>query len=220
MFGPIVPQTVAEGDLLSIDIDTSYPDGTDLTFPEEDQILPAFSQLIDNGDRKAALKITPGFEDAGDYTLTITAKDNGSPLSSNSITIMLTVTESTPDSVISYLQNQKSNLNSEDIKNLDEKISYAAQLHKYLVGAIKQERSEFQALFHGYTEDAKGLLQIGQEAEEKKIEEARQSNVDLTEDDIKKIEEKIDQSSQTKSSSQDDSGKTNNGKGNGGQGNN
>jgi len=50
---------------------------------------------------------------------------------------------------------------------------------------------------------------------EVKIEEAKQSNKDLTADDIKKIVEKIDQSSQSKSSSQDDGGdKTNKDKGN------
>ena len=50
---------------------------------------------------------------------------------------------------------------------------------------------------------------------EVKIEEAKQSNKDLTEDDVRKIVEKIDQSSQPKSSSQDDGGdKTNKGSGN------
>ena len=301
IFDLILPQTVAEGDSLSIDIATTNSEEDNLIFPEEDQILPTFSQLTDNGDGTATLFISPGFEDAGDYTLIITAKDNGEPPSLNSITILLTVTESTPDSVILYLQNQKSSLSTEDIKNLGEKVSSAAQLHKYLVGATKQERSDFQDSFHDYIKDAKNLLQIGQGAEEKmivqeiskagqkldvaleklnmqeeaekkakdavflrekrnelddtitqiisveqfesrgdakdkkieeltakklvlmkevKIEEARQSNVDLTEDDIKKIEEKIDQSSQSTPGGQDNGNdKANNDKGNGGNNN-
>ncbi|MGI0040636.1 MAG: S8 family serine peptidase, partial [Nitrosopumilaceae archaeon] len=297
IFDSILPQTLPEGDLLSISISSSDPEGDELTFPEEDQIIPTFSQLTDDGFGKATLNITPRFEDAGDYTMTITAKDNGEPSSSSSITILLTVTESTPDSVILYLQNQKLSLSSEGIKNLGEKVSYASQLHKYLVGATKQERSDFQDSFHGYINEAKKILQIGQGAKEKiiiqdiskagmkldmsleklnmqeeaekkakdafwlikkrnelddtinqivsveqfesrgeqkdkkieeliakkfvlmkevMIEEARQSNEDLTEDDVKKIVEKIDQANQSPASGQDNGGtKTNNSQGNG-----
>ena len=50
------------------------------------------------------------------------------------------------------------------------------------------------------------------------IEEAKQNNVDLTPDDIKKIEEKIEQKTQSESAGQDNYGaKTNNGQGNGGE---
>ena len=52
------------------------------------------------------------------------------------------------------------------------------------------------------------------------IEEARQSNVDLTPDDIKKIEEKLEQSSQTSEVYGNGNDKTNNGNGNGGNNNN
>ena len=184
---------------------------------------------------------------------------------------------------------------------MGQKVSYAAQLHKHLVDATKQDRSDFQYSFHEYTNAAKNILQIGQGVEQKMIlqdisktqlkldnvleklniqeenenkakdakllrekrqeladtinqlvavehfikrgaekekqieelsakklvlmkevilEEARQSNVDLTEDDIKNIEEKIDQSSQAASAGQDNGNdKASNSKGNGGNNN-
>ena len=181
IFIPIVPQVVAEGSLLLIDISTSNSEGNNFSFPQEDQDIPAFSKLMDNSDGTATLKIIPEFEDAGDYTIVILAKDDGVPPLSSSITILLTVTEGTPESVIQYLQNLKSNLGSEDIKNLGEKVSNAAQLHKYLTEATKQERSDFQDLFHEYIKDTKNLLGIAQTAEEKIILQ-----------DIKKTEIRVD----------------------------
>src|SRR3989304_4406215 len=227
--------------------------------------------------------------------------DNSEPELTDSEVFVLTVLESTPSSIVLHLQNQKSSLSTEDFTNLGQKVSYTAQLHKYLVGATKQERSDFQDSFHDYINEAKNILQIGQGIEQKMIlqdisktqlkldnvleklniqeenenkakdakllrekrqeladtinqlvavehfikrgaekekqieelsakkldlmkqvmiEEARQSNVDLTPADIKKIEEKIEQSSQSASGQDNGSDKASNGKGNGGNKNN
>ena len=288
--------SVNEGLEISAPFFATDPDEDVLSFSA--QGLPEFVSLVDNGDRTGSLEIFPDFGDVGEYPISIMVSDISEPELSDSKDFMLTVLESTPSSVILHLQNQKSSLISEDFTNLDQKVSDAAQLHEYLVGATKQERSDFQDSFHDYINAAKNILQTGQGVEQKMIlqdisktqlkldnvleklnvqeenenkakeakmlrekrqeladtinqlvavehfinrgdekdkkieeltakklllmkevmiEEAKQSNVDLTEDDIRKIEEKIDQTSQPKSSSQDDGGKTNNSKGNGGQ---
>lgn len=404
---PVESQSVSEGGSLSVEISANDSDEGDiLTYPEEEQVIPPFAQLTDNADGTAVLDVNPGLDDAGEYTVTITARDNGEPSTSNSVSFLLTVTntnqapeldiiesasvyegleisvpffatdsdedvlsfsaqslpefvslvdngdgsgsleispdfgnlgeyvitvmvsdnnelepltvskdfiltvlESTPSSVVLHLQNQKENLSSEDFSNLGQKVSDAAQLHKYLVGATKQERYDFQAAFHEYIDEAKNILQIGQGVEQKlisqdisktklkldhtleqlniqednenkandakilrekkqeladtinqliavehfikkqsekekqieeltakklslmkeiMIEEARQSDVDITPDEIKKIVEKIEQSSQSTASGQyngndkADSGvdKSKNGKGNSGNNNN
>jgi len=294
----IEQQVIAEGNSLAIPISASDADNNEISLSSDD--LPLFAGLTDNHDGTGMLDLSPEYGDLGDYTITITATDDAE--TSSSLQVKVTVLESTPSSVIAYLQNQKSSLSSEDFTNLGQKVLDAAQLHKYLVGATKQERSDFQDSFLDYSNAAKKLVPIGQGVEQKMIlqdiskaklkldnaleklniqeenenkakdakllrekrqeladtinqlvsvesfinrgvekdkqiveltakklvlmkeviiEEARQSNVDLTEDDIRKIEEKIDQSSQLAPAGQDSDGnKASNGKGNGGNDNN
>jgi len=277
------------------------PDEEDiLSFSAQD--LPEFVSLVDNGVRRGVLEVSPDFGDIGKYSFSIMVSDNSEPALTDSEVFVLIVLESTPSSVILHLQNQKENLSTEDFTNLGQKVSYAAQLHKYLVDASKEDRSNFQEYFHEYTNEAKNILQIGQGAEQKMIlqdisktqikldnvleklniqeenenkakdakllrekrqeladtinqlvavehfikrgaekekqieelsakkldlmkqvmiEEARQSNVDLTPADIKKIEEKIEQSSQSATAGQDNGGdKASGDKGNGGNNSN
>ena len=292
---PIADQTTTEGLEIVVPLLASDPDGEGvLSFSAE---LPAFVILVDNGDGTRFLKVSPGFDDAEVYPITVTVSDNTEPVHlTDSQEFLLTVLESTPASVVSYLENQIPYLSSENYKNLGEKVSSAAQLHKLLVGAKQEDRAAFQNVFLNYLREAQRNLGIAQGIEQKiimqdisktklkldntleklniqeenenkakdakllrekrqeladtinqlvavehfikrgaekekqieeltakklvlmkevKIEEAKQSNKGLTQDDIKNIVEKIDQSSQTKSSSQDDGGdKTNKGNGN------
>jgi hypothetical protein len=293
-------ETVNEGITISIPFFATDQDTEDLlSFSAYG--LPSFVELVDNGEGTGSLEVSPNFGDAGEYTITVTVSDNSEPESlMDSKDLSLTVLESTPASVTIYLQNQKSSLSSEKIKNLGESVSFAANLHKYLVGATKDERSDFQAAFHEYINEAKNILQIGQGVEQKiilqdisktqlkldgaleklniqeenedkandakllrekrqeltdtinqliaiehfikkqsekekqieeltakklnlmkevMIEEARQSNSDLTPYDIKKIEEKLEQTNQKSNIQDNDSDKTNNAQGNGGKGN-
>src|SRR3989304_4664225 len=293
---PIGQQETTEGLSLIVALAASDPDGDDLQYSVDG---PEFVKIVDNLDGTKSLEITPGFEDSGEYQIKVTVTENleFAPLS-DSEEFSLLVAESTPASVVSYLDKQRENLESENFRNLGEKVSFAAQLHKLLVGATHDERVAFQESFHKYMIEAKRVGEIGQGMEQQlimqdisktklkldhvleqlniqeenenkakdakllrdkrqeladtinqlvavehfinrgdekdkkieelnakklvlmkevKIEEAKQSNKDLTEDDIKKIVEKIDQSSQPKSSSQDNGGdKTNKDKGNSG----
>src|SRR3989304_1581947 len=276
---PIGQQETTEGLSLIVALAASDPDGDDLQYSVDG---PEFVKIVDNLDGTKSLEITPGFEDSGEYQIKVTVTENleSAPLS-DSEEFLLVVAESTPTSVVSYLDKQRENLESENFRNLGEKVSFAAQLHKLLVGATHDERVAFQESFHKYMIEAKRVGEIGQGMEQQlimqdisktklkldnaleqlniqeenenkakdakllrekrqeladtinqlvavehfinrgdekdkkieelnakklvlmkevKIEEAKQSNKDLTEDDIKKIVEKIDQSSQSKSS--------------------
>jgi len=292
--------SVNEGLEISVPFFATDPDEEDiLSFSA--QSLPQFVSLVDNGDRTGSLEISPDFGDVGKYPISIMVSDNSEPDLTDSKDFMLSVLESTPSSIVLHLQNQKSSLSTEDFTNFGQMVSSAANLHKYLVGATKQDRSDFQDSFHDYINEAKSILQVGQGVEQKMIlqdisktqlkldnvleklniqeeneakandakllrekrqeladtinqlvavehfikrgaekdkqieelsakklvlmkqvmiEEARQSNVDLTPDDIKKIEEKIDQSSQSAAGQDTGNDKTSNGNGNGGNNNN
>jgi len=296
---PIGQQETTEGLSLIVALAASDPDGDDLQYSVDG---PEFVKIIDNLDGTKSLEITPGFENSGEYKIKVTVTENleSAPLS-DSEEFLLVVAESTPTSVVSYLDKQRENLESENFRNLGEKVSFAAQLHKLLVGATHDERVAFQKSFHKYLIEAQRVGEIGQGMEQQlimqdisktklkldnvleqlniqeenenkakdakllrekrqeladtinqlvavehfinrgdekdkkieelnakklvlmkevKIEEAKQSNKDLTEDDIKKIVEKIEQSSQSASAGQDNgSDKASNGKGNGGNNN-
>src|SRR3972149_3084557 len=90
---PIGSQSVAEGDSLSIGIVASDADGDTLTYPDEAQDLPSFAQLTDNGDGTATLIISPAAGDTGEYTLTVTARDDSDLSTSHSVSFLLTVTD-------------------------------------------------------------------------------------------------------------------------------
>jgi subtilisin family serine protease len=273
VFEPVEPQTVTEGDSISINIVASDPEGDSLSFPLDDQILPPFATLTDNDDGTATLDINPGLGDAGEYTLIVLAIDDAEEPTSNTISIsltvlavntapelsfegdtsvtegltslitiiatdgngdelelsvaapsfvtlveneegsflefspgfedageytvtvrateikedplfaeesfILTVLESSPESVIIHLKNLKDNLDTEEIKNLGERVSYAAQLHKLLAGATKEERMAFQAAFHEYRDEAKRILGIGQGNDQKTLQEIRKAELRL-----------------------------------------
>ena len=70
-------QPVNEGQSASINLSATNPDGDTQTFNATG--LPAFATLTDHGNDTATLDIDPLSGDAGTYTVTIRATDNGLP---------------------------------------------------------------------------------------------------------------------------------------------
>jgi PKD repeat protein len=71
---PIADQSMNEGETLLVPLAASDPDAGDaLTLSMSG---PAFVTLTDNGDGTGSLSLVPGFEDAGAYTVTVTAEDS------------------------------------------------------------------------------------------------------------------------------------------------
>jgi len=62
-----------------------------------------------------------------------------------------------------------SSIPDDEIQNLETEVSYAAQLHKYLAKASKEDKRTFQDLFHEYKDFVKEKLGISQGAQEKMI---------------------------------------------------
>ncbi len=86
-------KTVTEGQLLSFTIAGTDPDGNTLSFSSAN--LPTGATLSANG----AFKWTPATGQAGGYSVTVTATDNGTPaLTSAPQTFMITVQAATPTS--------------------------------------------------------------------------------------------------------------------------
>jgi fibronectin type 3 domain-containing protein len=69
--------TVNEGQTAVVTITACDPNNDPIAFTLSP--TPAFASFIDNGDGTATLTLTPGFSDAGLYTVTVTAADNGVP---------------------------------------------------------------------------------------------------------------------------------------------
>jgi hypothetical protein len=67
---------VTETDRLEFTVEGSDPDRDDLTISATSEDLPEGWQFEDNEDGTAAFNWMPGFDDAGEYTLTITLSDD------------------------------------------------------------------------------------------------------------------------------------------------
>ncbi|MDP8238819.1 MAG: Ig-like domain-containing protein [Candidatus Hatepunaea meridiana] len=67
---------VDEGNVLQFTVEAYDPDKDDLTYEGASDDLPEGWELTDNGDNTATFRWTTGFDDASDYTLTITALDD------------------------------------------------------------------------------------------------------------------------------------------------
>ncbi|MCB9066625.1 MAG: tandem-95 repeat protein [Calditrichae bacterium] len=89
VFAATAAQSVDENSSLSVPVSASDPDGNGIAFSALS--LPAFASLSDNGNGSASVQISPGFEDAGNYTLSLIATDNGSPNLSDTLSFALTV---------------------------------------------------------------------------------------------------------------------------------
>jgi len=72
---PIGPQTILEGDLLTINLSASDPDGTTPYFTMDSSALGGSATLVDNGDGTAVFTWVPGFTMAGLVDVSFYAHD-------------------------------------------------------------------------------------------------------------------------------------------------
>jgi hypothetical protein len=77
VLGAIGNASVDEGQTVFVDVGASDVDGDMLVFSTQN--LPAFGALTDNGNGTARLTFTPGFDDAGMYTVRVIVTDTGVP---------------------------------------------------------------------------------------------------------------------------------------------
>ena len=76
----IANQTVNDGAVLTMPVQATDPDGDPLVLSAggtTDLGLPSFATFIDNGDGTGTFTFAPTTDDAGNYTITLTATDNG-----------------------------------------------------------------------------------------------------------------------------------------------
>jgi len=87
---PLADQTLIEGTTRQLNVAAQDADGDQLAFTASG--LPSFATLNDRGDGTAVLSVSPDVGDAGDYPITVTVTDDGSPnrLASQSLLIMVT----------------------------------------------------------------------------------------------------------------------------------
>src|SRR6266571_1101043 len=73
--GTVANQFVDRGAVLEVPVATTDPDGNPLVLTASG--LPRFGSFVDNGDGTGLFRFAPGAGDRGDYTVTLTATDNG-----------------------------------------------------------------------------------------------------------------------------------------------
>ena len=87
----ILNQTMAHDTVLTLGVQSQDLDNE----PETLSVvgLPAFGQFVDHGDGTGTFTFTPGAQDARNYTITVTASDQGGgPVEATSQSFVLTVT--------------------------------------------------------------------------------------------------------------------------------
>jgi hypothetical protein len=89
VLGAIGNRSVSEGQALTINVTAQDPDGGALSFAATD--LPAGASLADNHDGTATLSWTPSFSEAGNFPVTVTVTDAGTPALSAAETFTITV---------------------------------------------------------------------------------------------------------------------------------
>ncbi len=104
---PVGNQTVNEGELLSILLSASDPDGDNLSFSMSG--APTGSSLVDHGDGSATFSWTPDFDSSGNYPLTFTVTDNGVPAANNAEAITISVGDVNRPPVLDPIGNQTVN---------------------------------------------------------------------------------------------------------------
>jgi len=139
----------------------------------------------DNGEKKKTMV---------DYIYVDVSWTTGLP--PNQVTTVNVVPDQTVDfaseSIILDLQNQITNLDSEDTKNLDDKVSHVANLYDSVAGATKEDRVAFKDAFHDYMDKAKNIAQKGQGLEQKIIAQNIGKTKLKLDDKLAKIDEKED----------------------------
>ncbi len=72
-FVPVAGQNAAEGTPWALGVSATDPDGDPLTLTQAGG--PAWASFVDNGDGTATFSGTPGYDDAGGHSITVTAFD-------------------------------------------------------------------------------------------------------------------------------------------------
>lgn len=88
---PAIPdQSLVEGDTRIVSVHATDPEGSPVRLSASG--LPTFASFTDNGNGYGSLRLDPRSGDAGTYTVTVTARDNGSPAQSTSRSLKVVVT--------------------------------------------------------------------------------------------------------------------------------
>jgi len=93
VFNNIASKSVNEGDLLTFTVTASDPDGDGLTFSASN--VPTGASF---NPTTRVFSWTPDFGDAGNYSVTFTATDDGTPAKSDSETVIITVSSGSSSS--------------------------------------------------------------------------------------------------------------------------
>jgi hypothetical protein len=91
VFDSIPPQTVAEGASLQLRVHAVDPEATSVRLAASS--LPANATFVDSGNGAGALTFNPNYLQAGIYSVTLLATDNGSPPLSTVKPVQITVTD-------------------------------------------------------------------------------------------------------------------------------
>jgi hypothetical protein len=109
---PVGDRTVREGETLLVTLTASDPDGGKLSFAVDG--LPADGVLSDHGDGSAEYSWTPGPQDVGDYAVTCSVTDDGSPTERDSETIVVRVAPAVMDPPTGYLEIRRARWSAEN----------------------------------------------------------------------------------------------------------
>lgn len=109
VLGAIGDTTVNEGEMVQIAITSTDPDGDSLTLQLANQ--PQGAALQDNGDGTGTFAWTPGFGEAGNYSVTVSATDDGTPVAMDQETFMITVGDVNRPPALAPIGNKAANTN-------------------------------------------------------------------------------------------------------------
>lgn len=94
----IADQSATEGGTLTFAVAASDPDGNPITFSTTS--LPSFVTFTDNHNGTGSFTVTPESGNSGDYIITVTATDDGSPPLANSKSFVLAVAPAATSPII------------------------------------------------------------------------------------------------------------------------
>ncbi|MCZ6702540.1 MAG: Ig-like domain-containing protein, partial [Ignavibacteria bacterium] len=104
----IANQLMNEGNSLGVAVNSTDPDGNDITLTASN--LPSFGSFTDNGDGTGLISFLPGFAVAGSYpNIKVTATDNGTPTLFDITTFTLTVNDVNGQPVLDPITDQNMN---------------------------------------------------------------------------------------------------------------
>ncbi len=102
-------RSVNEGELLQFAVSATDPDGNGLVLQLAN--APLGAALQDNGDGTGTLAWTPGFGEAGNYAITISATDDGAPVAQDQETLTITVGDVNRPPTVAPIGNHAANTN-------------------------------------------------------------------------------------------------------------